>query len=83
MLRIAICDDNISDLSVIFSNAIENAINACLKLKDAKDRLLQIVCKIKMTNCLSKLPTVTQEHSISSIKFLLIRKKITESVQKI
>lgn len=48
------------DLCVIFSNAIENAINACLKLKDAKDRLLRIVCKskndklfIKITNSYS------------------------------
>ena len=48
------------DLCVIFSNSIENAIQACLKLKDAKDRLLQIVCKskndklfIKITNSYS------------------------------
>jgi len=48
------------DLCVIFSNSIENAINACLKLKDTKDRLLKIVCKnkneklfIKITNSFS------------------------------
>ena len=48
------------DLCVIFSNAIENAINACLKLKDTKERMLQIVCKnkndklfIKITNSYS------------------------------
>lgn len=48
------------DLCVIFSNAIENAIHACLKLKDTKDRLLRIDCKskneklfIKVTNSFS------------------------------
>jgi hypothetical protein len=48
------------DLCVIFSNALENAINACLKLKDTKDRFLQIDCKnkndklfIKITNSYS------------------------------
>ncbi len=35
------------DLCVIFSNAIENAINACRLLPNPQDRTLNIVCKIK------------------------------------
>ena len=64
------------DLCLIFSNAIENAIQACLKLNDTKDRLLRIVCKnkneklyIKITNSytgainfIDKIP-VTQEEN--------------------
>ncbi len=35
------------DLCVIFSNAIENAINACMKLTNAEDRRLNIICANK------------------------------------
>jgi Signal transduction histidine kinase regulating citrate/malate metabolism len=48
------------DLCVIFSNSIENAIHACLKLENPKERLLKIVCQsrneklfIKITNSYS------------------------------
>jgi hypothetical protein len=35
------------DLCVIFSNAIENAINACLYITDTKERILNIICMNK------------------------------------
>lgn len=35
------------DLCVIFSNAIENAINACLSITNTKERILHIICKSK------------------------------------
>ncbi|MHB8127669.1 MAG: ATP-binding protein [Mobilitalea sp.] len=35
------------DLCVIFANAIENAINACLNISSPADRALKIVCKDK------------------------------------
>jgi sensor histidine kinase regulating citrate/malate metabolism len=35
------------DLCVIFSNAIENALNACLQIPDISDRAIQIVCYVK------------------------------------
>jgi two-component system sensor histidine kinase AgrC len=35
------------DLCVIFANAIENAINACLRISNTADRSLKIVCKNK------------------------------------
>jgi hypothetical protein len=35
------------DLCVIFSNAIENAINACLHIADTKERILNIICMNK------------------------------------
>lgn len=43
------------DLCVIFSNAIENAIQACLRLENASDRLLRIVCKHKGEKLLIKI----------------------------
>jgi len=35
------------DLCVIFANVIENAVNACKKIPNPKDRTLKIVCKTK------------------------------------
>jgi len=35
------------DLCIIFSNAIENAINACLRITNTKERVLNIICKNK------------------------------------
>jgi len=35
------------DLCVIFSNAIENAVNACLQIPNINDRAIRIVCNIK------------------------------------
>lgn len=35
------------DLCVIFSNAIENAINACLRITNTKERVLKIICMNK------------------------------------
>jgi hypothetical protein len=35
------------DLCVIFSNALENAINACLHITDTKERILNIICMNK------------------------------------
>lgn len=78
------------DLCVIFSNAIENAIHACLKLKDTKDRRLQIVCKnkseklfIKITNSYSgvinfidKIPVTQEEnHGIGTKSIVTVVKK--------
>lgn len=78
------------DLCVIFSNAIENAINACLKLKDSKDRFLQIICKnkndklfVKITNSFSgdlnfvdKIPVNQEEnHGIGTKSIVSVVKK--------
>jgi len=35
------------DLCIILSNAIENAINACMNIKDRNDRRINIICKSK------------------------------------
>lgn len=35
------------DLCVIFANALENAINACLRISNTEDRALKIICKNK------------------------------------
>lgn len=35
------------DLCIVFSNAIENAVNACKSIPNTKDRTLKILCKTK------------------------------------
>ena len=35
---------DIDELSIVFANAIENACNACRKLPDGKERIIQICC---------------------------------------
>lgn len=41
------CEVYDMDLCIILSNAIENAINACMKIKDINNRRINIICKSK------------------------------------
>jgi len=41
------CEVSDMDLCIILSNAIENAINACMKIKDINERRINISCRFK------------------------------------
>ena len=85
-------DNNVSDmdLCILFSNAIENAVNACKRIEREKDRILKIVCRtindqifIQITNSCDdgvifadKMPVCTEEgHGIGTKSIAAITQK--------
>ncbi len=60
------CEVSDMDLCIILSNAIENAINACMNIKDINDRRINISCKSKN----DKLFIQVSNNFIGEVKFV-------------
>jgi hypothetical protein len=63
------------DLCLVFSNAIENAINALAQIQNTEDKILEILCKtkndkllIKITNSFEGTVTLVDEIPISKLE---------------
>lgn len=52
------------DLCVVFSNALENAINACKKVQDKVDKNISIICKIKENRTFIQITNNYQENVV-------------------